>query len=383
MNNVAYWLSLIFIFIIPWETAIAFGDMGTLARFIGGATAVAWLMSKIIRDGKIRKPHLFHFTVIAYITWNLSSAYWSFNVDMTLQHIKTYMQLMIMSYIFWDLYRLPKALIAVMVAYILGAYVTIGSTIANYIAGHEYALHAFGRYVGARLNAGEQALILSLGLPFAWHIATSTIHKIKNKLLKVICYCYIPLSLFAELLTASRTALLLVMPVMFYMCVTARRIKPLLRYIIFVFLLTSTLALLSYLPIPTVNRLSTIYDSIADADLGGRVILWRNSLVVFTKHPILGVGSGSLRATKEVDSTAHNTFFSVMAELGLIGFILFLGILIVIIIQAFKQPKNLSALWFTILATWFIGVFTLTWEHTKTTWLLFTLIIISANLSSD
>jgi O-antigen ligase len=79
---------------------------------------------------------------------------------------------------------------------------------------------------------------------------------------------------------------------------------------------------------------------------------------------------------------AHNTFLSILAELGLIGFVLFAGILAIVTHKALTQMKGLSALWLTVLAIWAIGSFSLTWEFRKPTWLFFSLIIISGSLLS-
>jgi len=79
---------------------------------------------------------------------------------------------------------------------------------------------------------------------------------------------------------------------------------------------------------------------------------------------------------------AHNTFLSVLTEVGLLGFILFMCVLAVTIHQSIKQEKNYAFLWIAILTIWSIGVFTLTWEYRKATWLILTLIIVGANIKN-
>ena len=127
----------------------------------------------------------------------------------------------------------------------------------------------------------------------------------------------------------------------------------------------------------------TIGDSIASNDLGGRVRMWKGSFEIFLDHPLLGIGSNALSAPGQLGSFAHNTFLSIMAELGLTGLLLFLGMLTIVMREAIRQPKRYSALWITIIAVWLIGVFTLTWEYTKPTWFFLTLIIISAGINNQ
>jgi len=126
--------------------------------------------------------------------------------------------------------------------------------------------------------------------------------------------------------------------------------------------------------------LGTTSISIASGDLGGRVNLWLQSILYFYDNPIIGIGSGAISSPFVVGVLAHNTFLSVLTELGLIGFILFMSMLVVTLKQAIKQNKNYASLWVTILAIWAIGVFTLTWEYRKVTWLILILIIVGANL---
>jgi O-antigen ligase len=128
------------------------------------------------------------------------------------------------------------------------------------------------------------------------------------------------------------------------------------------------------------DRLATIGSSIAARDLGGRVDLWYGGTALFIKHPLLGVGSGAFDKANEIGSVAHNTFLSVLAELGIIGFLLFFVILVVVVSQAVHHSKSNSLFWLTVLAVWAIGISALTWEFRKPTWLFLSLVVISANL---
>jgi O-antigen ligase len=112
------------------------------------------------------------------------------------------------------------------------------------------------------------------------------------------------------------------------------------------------------------------------------VDLWRGVLGVFAEHPLIGVGSGAIDAFPDVGAVAHNTFLSVLAELGIVGFILFLAVLMVVVHEALSQPTRRSVAWLTVLAVWIIGVSTLSWEFRKPTWLLMGLLVVSAHLQN-
>lgn len=378
MRTLAFLLSLILIFSIPWEDAITVGALGALTRVIGLVAAAAWLGSALVA-GRFRKPHPFHVAVSLFILWNIVSIWWTLGVDETVEHIKTYLQLATLAWILWDLYTTPNALRAALQAYILGAFVSVGSTISNYLAGQRISDFE-ERYTGAGLNAGDLALILTLGLPIAWYLATSTGNSIKGHVLRLVNYAYIPGALFATMLTASRTALFMIVPALLYIIGTANRLRPFFRILILVVLIAALFVLQPYMPQSSVDRLATVGDSITALDLGGRVRLWRASTAIFLEHPLWGIGSGALNVPTELGSVAHNTFVSVLAELGLVGFTLFVVMLAMVVYQAVHQPKSYSGLWLTILAVWMIGVSLLTWEYRKPTWLFLSLTVISASL---
>jgi O-antigen ligase len=379
MRTLAFLLSLAVVFTIPWEDAITIGEWGALTRVIGMFTAAVWLGSTLL-DGKFRKLRPFHAAVFLFILWNSVSFFWSVNTEETVRHIETYIQLALLAWILWDLCTTPEALGGVLQAYILGAYVTVGSIITNYLAGREISPYDEGRYTGVGLNAVDLALILALGLPVAWYLATSANNGTKDRILKLLNFGYIPLSLFAMMLTGSRMALFAVVPIILYILGTAKRLKFSFRILILALLVGTLLALLTHTPQATLDRLATTGDSIAARDLGGRVKLWRGAMAAFLDHPLLGVGSGALRTSTLSGSVAHNTFLSVLAELGLNGLLLFAILLAIVVHQAINQPKWLSWLWLTVLAVWVIGASTLTWEYRKQTWLFLSLVVISANL---
>jgi O-antigen ligase len=88
------------------------------------------------------------------------------------------------------------------------------------------------------------------------------------------------------------------------------------------------------------------------------------------------------RSVNRLGKVGHNSFISVLVELGLIGFLLFGIILAIVFTQAWShQSKWDKSFWLTVFAVWTIGSSTLTWEHRKTTWLFLVFIVASAALT--
>jgi O-antigen ligase len=286
MRTIAFWLSLILIFMIPWENSVTIASLGTLIRVTGLLVAAFWVVT-VLATGRFRKPHPFHLTVCLFVLWNVISAFWSVDVDWTVLRIQTYFQLAGLVLILWDLYTTPAALKAGLQAYVLGAYVSIGSTVANYLAGRAASdFSSWRRYTGAGLDANSLALILALGLPVAWHLAVSAGNSKKSDVFRLVNYAYIPPALFAILLTASRMGLLITVPAFLFILGTFTRLKLFSRALIFAALIGALFALQALVPQTSFDRLVTTGTSIATSDLGGRVDIWRQGMAVFSEHPL-------------------------------------------------------------------------------------------------
>jgi O-antigen ligase len=300
------------------------------------------------------------------------------DVDLTLARLKTYFQLAGLVFILWDLYATPAALKAGLQAYILGAYVSIGSTIANYLAANEFFPD---RYTATGFHVNELGLIVALGIPVAWHLAVSEDYGKTNQVLRLANYAYIPAAVLAILLTASRGSLLAALPACLYVLGSLTRLKLFQRILIPAMLIGALYALQPLVPQASLQRLATIGPSIAESDFGGRIDIWRKGIDVFSEHPFLGIGSGAFPTAIESDLVAHNTFLSVLVEVGMIGFVLFACILAIAVHQAVHQPKWDARFWLTVLLVWALGGSVSSSEHTKQTWLFLNFVVVSASLT--
>jgi hypothetical protein len=379
MRKLALFTALVLIFTIPWETAITISTLGTLTRLIGFGAVGVWAVSVLI-TGKLRKFHGYNISVLVFILFNVASIFWTVSIDKTTERIKTYLQLAVLTWFLWDLFTTPGSLRMAMQVFIFGSYLAITSQFVNLLSGQIISIYEQGRYTGAGQNANEFSLIMAMSIPLAWHLAVTQKPGAGAFLLKVINFSFIPSALLATILTASRTSLVTDIPCLIYIAATLNKIKPVYRALVVVLVITIFAIVEPLIPETTIARLMTIGDSITGNDLGGRVRLWKGSFAIFLNHSYLGIGSNALSASGQLGTFAHNTFLSIMAELGLIGLLLFLGVLSIVIYEAIRQPKPFSALWITILAVWLIGVFTLTWEYSKPTWFFLGLIIISAGI---
>ncbi|MGH7491212.1 MAG: O-antigen ligase family protein [bacterium] len=378
MRKATFWLSLALVFVIPLENAIVIPGLGRLSRAIGLLVAAFWVATIII-TGKARKPRPIHAVIVLFVLWNAASVLWSLDLDRTTDRILTYFQLFGMVMVIWDLYATPTALHAGLQAYVLGAYVSLGGAIYNFVHAQEFY---YQRYTGMKMHVNDLALILVLGLPVAWYLALHQgEHGRRSYWLTVINYLYVPLAILVVLLTASRGAVVAALPALLYIFLSLHRLKLHIRFLLFVLLAGSLFVLLPFVPESSFQRLAATEVVVLEGDLNGRLEIWREGFITFTMHPWIGVGSGVFRtAATETGKLAHNFVISLLVELGIIGFLLYAAILAMAVYHALDQPARSRQLWLAMLMVWIIGATTHNWEYRKQTWLFLSFVTVSASV---
>jgi len=377
MRMIAFCLSLIVIFKIPSEGVVSTYLSPTVSMGLGLLGMAFWVATVVV-TGRFRKLRMIHLAIYLFFLWNVLSILWTVDIDETLYSIRLYVQMIVLFMMLWDLYSTPAALKAGLQAYVLGAYVAIGSLIANLLAGIQTVhLH----FSAADVNSEDLALMLALGIPVAWHLATSETSSKAIRGLRVINYAYVPVAAVAILITATRGASVASLPAFLFILASMPRLKLLLRILIFAALAMALLGLLPLVPQPELQRVTGTGGDILTGDFGGRLEIWREGLDVFAEHPVLGVGSGAVHSVLTGGVGAHNVFLTVLLQVGIIGFVLFAVILGISIHYAMHQSKWDSRFWVTLLLIWAIGNSSNTWVYAKPTWLFLGLVAASAGLS--
>ena len=386
MRKIALALSLFFIFLLPWEGAVRLPGGGTFARFTGLIVGAFW-MATVLVTGRMRKLGPFQIMVAIFVLWNAFSVFWSESPYRSFAHAQTWGQMLLLVLILWDLYTTRSALLAGLQAYILGAYVAVGSAVYNYFNGQVYYSN-MQRFSAGETNPDGFGFIMALGIPLAWYLAGSIGASGIGRVLRVINYVYIPAAMLGIALSGTRTALLASVVGMAFGLASLTRLRLAARVAIFVLLASIILFLLPYVQtLESFQRLGTTGTELTSGDLNNRTNNWSEGLASFVEHPLLGVGSNMYRSINNLQKTAegkvsHNSYLSVLVELGLIGFVIFAIILAIAFMQAWRQPKWQSWFWLTVLAVWGLGAFTLTWEARKSTWLFLSFVIVSAAITN-
>lgn len=381
LGKLAFTFLWLLVFAIPWEDAVTIPGFGTSARLIGMA-ALGLGAFAIIETGKFRRPAPGHIIMGLFVLMAAASYLWSLYPDGTLIQAFTYLQLLTMVWLIWELASQPREQIYLMQAYVLGTLVSAIDTVYLYLS-HEEAVYQ--RYAGANLDANDLGLVMALSIPVSYYLL------IQNKGRAAWIYrLQIVLAGITILLTASRGATLASIVAITIVPLTHSRLTG--RQKLAVLLTVSLLVCgaFAFVPSTSWDRLSTVPNEFEQGTLTGRTIIWEAGWEIFHEHPFVGIGANAFRLIVSrvleepirTDQTAmppappaHNTFLSVLVEQGVIGFALFCALLIALALSLRTLPTLPQALWIVCLGVWVVGASSLTWEMRKPTWFFFGLLL--------
>ncbi len=392
MRRAAYYLTLAFILSVPWEAGLQLGPIGTVAKVLGVVAGVAWLLSAIAR-GSIRPLDTFHKAYFLFLIWSGLTFLWSIAPGSTWHELLTYCQLFLMVLVLWDLLDTKKRVETAVQAYVVGAYVTSGSIIANYLAAPRARFPAHDRVNALGYKIDGIALIVAIALPAAWYLATGPTWSNRPLALRVLNFAYIPFGGMALVLTGTRGATLASISTALFVLWALRHSSGALRAMALAAVLCVGVLVYFYAPRGMLDRISTATTATQlgqqGGALSGRWSIWSASIDVWMHHPIRGIGVGAHRSAvtpilgqskiyKTAAKQAHNTYVSVLTETGMVGGLLFLGVLL----SVFARLRQLAGwqrwYWSAQLGVLLIDALSLSLEDSKSVWIFLSLAVAAA-----
>src|SRR5215470_7106064 len=124
------------VFAIPWEDAITISGFGTSARLIGVVTVVLGVIA-ILEKATIRRPAAGHFAMLLFVTSAAASYLWSLYPEGTLTQTLTYLQLLMLVWLIWELSFRVEQQNRLLQAYVLGTFVSGADTIYRFLSHQE------------------------------------------------------------------------------------------------------------------------------------------------------------------------------------------------------------------------------------------------------
>lgn len=409
MRSAAYWLTVAFVFTVPWEAAIDVGGVGRLSKVVGLCAGAVWVVS-VVGRGRLRQPDAFHKAFLLFVIWNGLTFYWSIDSGATVSGFLTYLQIFAMLLILWDLCDTVWAIENVLQAYVLGAFVSSGAIIIDFVT-HPPSKYPEHRFPALGFQIDAIALIVALAAPAAWYLAANPGRR-SSWVWRSVNYSYVPIGAFALVLTGTRGATVASIPTAIFVLWSLRRSSPTTQITAVGALAAAAVAIIWFAPNEPVQRISTVTtatDLENQGALSGRWAIWGDSRRAFLERPVTGAGLGAHRAAlaslvvgvsgdaaerrqsilrQRVDPgraaavvtgrEAHNAYLSVLVEAGLVGFLLLIRVLLIVLARIRQHSGWESWYWSTQLAVLAIGAMSLSIEQRKDVWIFLSLAVASA-----
>ena len=388
LEKVAFVLLWLLAFAMPSNSVVIPG-FGTLSRAVGIVAFAAGVLA-VLDSGRLRVPGIPHLLMTLFVAWVGMTYFWSFAPWRTRVAIITYVQILAMIWLVWQFAQTYREQVLLLRALVLGTYVSSIATILEYFQGSYYQ---YQRYAGAGFDPGELGMVLAISVPISLYL----IVRERGKGAVWIYAGQLVLAASAILLTASRGPVIacclgsvLILPFL------ARQLTGGQKVAAAALVVAAGVVAFFVVPKTSWSRLATIGQELRAGTLNQRTMIWQAGWQVFGDSPFRGVGVGAfapsvqhelgmpfrgpteVKAEHNVELVAHNTFLSVLVEQGIIGFGLFVAILIALIHCAFRLPVLERMFWLSYFLTWAVGASTLTYEDRKLCWLLFALLAAQA-----
>lgn len=345
---------------IPLENLVMFGDeQVTLTRILGTVVFGAWLSRKLLlRESleSVLSTRFFRVTVVL-LALALASGLWATYTLDVFSGVYTLFQLFLWSLLVialantWDRIEwLAKALV-------MAGLVTAILTIQQYLTGNVFTGRA-GEGIAGGFNNTAQILVTIV--PFAFYLIRARLGW-QWGLVSALC---VILSLFAVALTFSRMGFIMLTLILFVEYWETIRAHTGRGLLVLITGLTLVIAVAVFHKSEVGERLQRraqsiapyLQESIGQNDTGylsARGYHTRVGLAIFQDHPLLGAGYDNYRRlflsvyqfrVPGSDSiygsprSPHGTYVGFLADLGIVGFALWIGVLGIVL-------RNLHVAW--------------------------------------
>jgi O-antigen ligase len=315
-------------------------------KLLGLMLMLSWLAMVTAGERERRERIFSHpaflFVLLLFVGWSLISATWAEYPGAAILGFTRYLPNALLFLIVFAAVRTRDQLMWVVGAFVIGAFLSglYGIFVPPPAAD-------IGRLAGAGGDPNETAAAMVAGLALATALAVAARGK---PLVRMACTAAVVVCTLALFLTSSRGGLIaLGVALIAAVLLGGRRRGTMLAAAV-------GLVLVTVFYFATIAPASVTERVTHPGGGTGRVDIWTVGLRMVRDNAIEGVGSGNFQTSSihyllepgklvrddfivDTPKVAHNTYLQVLAELGIVGFVLFMTILLFSFVCAFKAHR--------------------------------------------
>jgi O-antigen ligase len=380
MRRISKGVLLLFIFAIPWEYSLDWGEpVGNIARVMGLCVMLTATFALLCSNGP-RAPGPMQCLVLAYFLWFCCTCFWTIDTQATLDKLRGLAQELMIVWLVWEFVETPSDLRMALRAFVAGSAVLAVLSLANY-GTIDASPTGLSRLAAEGQDPNDMARYLCLGLPVA-----AVLLKIESHWpWRALALSFLPLGAVVVLLTASRSGFLAEATALAGCAwLLARSHK---RLVLGACAVTPLMLAALWLLVPhdIFIRLGSIPEQLQGGDLNQRWNIWMAGWDAFVHAPILGSGAGtfvSAAALSPID-TAHNTLLSIAVNGGLCALLPAGGLVIVAIGYVARMERALLVGMAISLLVLGLTSLVATVEDSRETWLVLALIAVAGRFGEE
>lgn len=371
MSQAAFYALWGFVFALPLDPLANLPVLGSIPRIVGLVASAVGILHILARR-RVRPLSWFHVFAVLFVLWAGVSSFWSIDPDATRMRFVTYLQLLVLVWLIWEIAWSPERQRALLQAYVLGVCVAAVATIHNYVLGDPWRVPLddaeAARFVALNQDPNYLGVTLVLGLPMAWYLGLCHPHGRLRRTWQL----YIPLGITAILLTASRGAFLSAVVALMIVPWTLGRVRLRTKVGLGALAVGSLVLASSFVPEESLERIRSTRADIEAGYFGGRINIWMAGLEVAREHPLAGVGAGAFGAaiapTLHREWGSHQTYLEILVEQGIVGLLLLLAMVAAVIKPLRHLPPLQRRFGIVLLATLAVSSISLHLGNRKQFW---------------
>ena len=327
-------------FFTPFES-VALMENFSIVRLIVILLVVFSLFN--IKNLNLRLKSKFIPLILIYFIFCLLSFVWSIDQESTFSAfigriIPTFILTILL---YWNIDSI-KMINKISWSYILGTFIVCIYAYINFRILLDLGM--VDRNTALEQDQNELSFLINMGIVFALYLL-GNIDKTK---IKILLWVFITIFAFTILSTGSRTGFVVLLLIL-TIWLAGRNVKNIIPYLVILFV--SVLISVFFIPAEITERLLETSSQIEDRNFTGRGHIWERGLTAWEERGAFLLGTGNntwnaLYSSKYGSArSSHNSYIQTLVELGVVGLLLFLSILIYLLKKAWYLCRKFDTVY--------------------------------------